>query len=131
MSEFFRLRHSDDQFELVAAPDMSREGCYDDTVRGKLLAHCWIRQLTRTEVGMLTGPVLAGLGAAGVVHVASIITGGSLQEVTPLVVVGGLNALKSAAKEPSMTRFVYASSSIAAMLAKPNVALAIDETYNG
>lgn len=41
---------------------------------------------------------------------------------------GGLNALKSAAKEPSVTRFVYTSSSIAATLAKPNVALAINET---
>ena len=77
------------------------------------------------------GPALAGLGAAGVAHVASIMTGGSPQEVIPLVVAGGLNALKSAAEEPSVTLFVYTSSSVAATLAKPNVALAIDETtYN-
>jgi hypothetical protein len=73
---------------------------------------------------------LAGLGAAGVVHVASIMTGGSPQEVIPPVVAGGLNTLKSAAKEPSVMRFVYTSSSVAT-LARPNVALAIGETtYN-
>ncbi|XTI84528.1 hypothetical protein V2W45_1339567 [Cenococcum geophilum] len=62
MSEFFKSRHPDDQFELVAVPD---------NVKGRL---------TRSEVGMLAGPALAGLGAAGVVHVASIMTGGSPQE---------------------------------------------------
>lgn len=59
---------------------MSKEGCYDNAVNGELLARCWVRQLTRSEVGMLAGPALAGLGAAGVVHVASIMTGGSPQE---------------------------------------------------
>ena len=178
MSEFFRSRHPDGQFELVAVPDMSKEGCYDEAVKGELLAHCWVWQLTRDEVGMLAGPALAGLGAAGVVHVvltrerclscllplfydvviyhvyivsvpseinlytsfptsfsgqhvASIVTGGSPQEVIPPVVVGRLNTLKSAAKEPSVMRFVYTSSSVAATLVKPNVALAIGETtYN-
>lgn len=109
-------------------PDTSEEGCYDDAVRGELLAHCWVRQLTKTEVVMLAGPALAGLGAAGVVRVASIMMGGSPQEVIPPVVAGGLNALKSAAEELSMTRFVYISSSIAATLAKPNVTLAVGET---
>lgn len=80
---------------------------------------------------MLAGPALAGLGAAGVVRVASIMMGGFPQEVIPPVVAGGLNALKSAAEELSMTRFVYISSSIAATLAKPNVTLAVGETtYN-
>lgn len=131
MSEFFRSRHPDDQFELVAVPDMSKEGCYDEAVKGELLAHCRVWQLTRDEVGMLAGPALAGIGAAGVVHITSIMTGGSPQEVIPLVVAVGPNTLKSAAKEPSVMRFVYTSSSVAATLAKPNVALAIGETtYN-
>ena len=110
---------------------MSKEGCYDDTVKGELLTHCWVRQLTRNKVGMLAGPTLADLSPAGVAHVASIMMGGSPQEGIPLVVAGGLNTLKSAAKEPSVACFVYTSSSTAATLAKPNAALAIDETtYN-
>lgn len=83
-----------------------------------------------SKVGMLAGPALAGLGAAGIVHIASIMTGGSPQEVIPPVVAGGLNTLKSAAKVPSVMRCVYTSSSVAATLAKPNVAFAIGETTN-
>jgi nucleoside-diphosphate-sugar epimerase len=42
-----------------------------------------------------------------------------------------LNALKAAAKEPNLTRFVFTSSSIAATFPQTNVDYSIDETsYN-
>ncbi|OCK73436.1 dihydroflavonol-4-reductase [Lepidopterella palustris CBS 459.81] len=103
MNEFFGSRYSNVKFELICVPDMSKEGCYDEAVKG----------------------------TAGVIHVASILSGGTADKVVPLVVAGGLNALKSAAKESSVQRVVYTSSSIAVRSAKPNVKLTFNETsYN-
>ncbi|KAI9761179.1 MAG: hypothetical protein M1840_002011 [Geoglossum simile] len=49
-------------------------------------------------------------------------------EVIPITVAGMLNTLNSAAKEQSVKRFVFTSSSTAATLPKPNVEFNIDET---
>jgi nucleoside-diphosphate-sugar epimerase len=44
---------------------------------------------------------------------------------------GGLNALKACAKTPSVQRFVFTSSSIAATFAKPNVDYSVtEESFN-
>jgi nucleoside-diphosphate-sugar epimerase len=42
-------------------------------------------------------------------------------KVIPTVIAGAVNALKAAFAEPSVKRFVYTSSSTAALLPKPNV----------
>ncbi|KAF2843537.1 dihydroflavonol-4-reductase [Patellaria atrata CBS 101060] len=95
----FEERYGARNFELVSVPDMSKDGCFDEAVKG----------------------------CAGVVHVASIMSGRSPEEVIPTVVAGGLNALKSAAKEPAVKRVVYTSSSIAATFPKPDEKFVIDE----
>lgn len=49
----------------------------------------------------------------------------------PIAVKGALNALKSCAKTPSVKRFVFTSSSIAATFPQPDVEFSIDEgTFN-
>jgi nucleoside-diphosphate-sugar epimerase len=36
LKEYFDGKHSDAKFEMVAVPDMTVEGCYDNLVQGKL-----------------------------------------------------------------------------------------------
>ena len=64
----------------------------------------------------------SSLGVAGVVHVASVLTfDPDPNKVIPLVVDGALGAAASAAKQTSVKRFVYTSSSTAITAPKPNV----------
>ncbi|KAF2872065.1 hypothetical protein BDV95DRAFT_493313 [Massariosphaeria phaeospora] len=103
LTEYFENKHKGAKFELTAVPDMTVEGCYDNVVKG----------------------------ADGFVHVASPLTGTDPKVAIPIAVNGGLNALKAAAKTPSIKRVVYTSSSIASTFPKPNVEFSIDETsYN-
>lgn len=70
-------------------------------------------------------------GVDGFVHVASPLNGEDPNVAIPIAVNGGLNALKAAAKEPSVKRVVYTSSSIAATFPQTDVDYSIDEnTYN-
>ena len=63
---------------------------------------------------------------SGVIHVASIITFESdPNKVIPGVVKGAINAAASAAKQTSVKRFVYTSSSTAITAPKPNVEFTI------
>lgn len=58
---------------------------------------------------------------SGVAHVASVISfDPDPNKVIPTVVAGAVNALEAAAKEPSVKRFVYTSSSTAITPPKPN-----------
>ena len=58
---------------------------------------------------------------SGVAHVASVLSfDPDPNKVIPQVVAGAVNALESAAKEPSVKRFVYTSSSTAISGPKPN-----------
>ena len=61
-------------------------------------------------------------GVAGVVHVASVVTfDPDPNKVIPVVVDGAVNAATAAAKQDSVKRFVYTSSSTAITAPKPNV----------
>ena len=60
-------------------------------------------------------------GVSGVVHVASVLSfDADPNKVIPQVVAGAVNALEAAAKQPSVKRFVYTSSSTAITAPKPN-----------
>ncbi|KAF2729036.1 dihydroflavonol-4-reductase [Polyplosphaeria fusca] len=103
LSDYFTGKHTAAHFELVSVPDMTIEGCYDAVVKD----------------------------CAGFIHVASPLTGQDPQETIPQAISGGVNALKSSAKTPSIQRVVFTSSSIAATFPKPNTPFSINETsYN-
>ncbi|USW53393.1 Putative NAD-dependent epimerase/dehydratase, maoC-like dehydratase domain, Hydrophobin superfamily [Septoria linicola] len=94
-----RKRHPEAQIEGVIVKDMTAEGAFDEAMAG----------------------------VAGVMHVASDMSFGS----DPKVVVGGavagvVNALRAAAKTPSVKRVVYTSSSIATTRATSNKKFHID-----
>jgi nucleoside-diphosphate-sugar epimerase len=71
---------------------------------------------------------LRNSGVSGVTHVASNLTFDSdPNKVIPEVLAGVNGILKSAAKEPSVKRFVYTSSSTAITAPIPNKEFIIDE----
>jgi nucleoside-diphosphate-sugar epimerase len=72
------------------------------------------------------------IGASGFLHLATTISPAlDPHDAIPTVVNGTLNAVKAAAKEPSIKRFVLTSSSTAATLPKPNLKFDLDEsTWN-
>ncbi|KAF2244429.1 dihydroflavonol-4-reductase [Trematosphaeria pertusa] len=103
LAKYFDAKYEGAKFEMVAVPDMTADGCYDEAVKG----------------------------TAGFVHVASPLNGEDPNVVIPTAIKGGLNALKAAAKTPSIKRVVYTSSSIAATFPSPGVEKIItDESFN-
>lgn len=70
-------------------------------------------------------------GTAGIVHIASPLTGTDPSEAIPTAINAGLNALKAAARTPSVTRVAYTSSSIAATFSSNGVKKVLDQnSYN-
>ncbi|KAF2712068.1 NAD(P)-binding protein [Pleomassaria siparia CBS 279.74] len=103
LAEYFTDKYKDANFELVSVPDMTADGCYDKAVKG----------------------------CSGFIHVASPLSGADPHAVIPIAVKGGLNALTASAKEPSIKRVVYTSSSMAATFPVPDTEFSIDEnSYN-
>lgn len=67
-------------------------------------------------------------GVSAVAHVASVLSLDSdPNKVIPQVIGGAINAIEAAAKEPSVKRFVYTSSSRAISAPKPNVEFEYNE----
>ncbi|KAJ4243684.1 hypothetical protein NW757_011111 [Fusarium falciforme] len=92
VEEYFKTKYGPNNFELIEVPDMAAEGAFDKAARG----------------------------ATGFVHVAQDMAGSADPSVVvPRAVNGALNALKAAANEPLMKRFVYTSSSFAVTFPKP------------
>ncbi|KAH0559592.1 hypothetical protein GP486_003895 [Trichoglossum hirsutum] len=106
VSELFEDKFGKGRFETTVVADMAVPGAFDEAVKGKCVA--------------------------GVAHVASVLTfSPDPNAVIPQTIAGALNALSAAAKEPSVKRFVYTSSSVAATLPKQNEEKDIDEnTWN-
>ncbi|KAL6250669.1 hypothetical protein RBB50_002972 [Rhinocladiella similis] len=104
MIGYFSTKYGPGKFELTEVQQMADPGAFDNAVRG----------------------------ASGVVHLATpVMQSYDPNEAVPMVVNGALNALKAAAKEPLITRFVMTSSSTAAASPVPNVEFVIDEkTWN-
>ncbi|RSL67566.1 hypothetical protein CEP53_002970 [Fusarium sp. AF-6] len=102
--EHFQTKYSSQNFELVEVLDMAVKGAFDKVVAG----------------------------ASEFIHVATDTTGSNDAHLTiPKVVDAAINALETAAKEPSMKRFVYTSSFFAATFPSPDKRIAItQETFN-
>jgi nucleoside-diphosphate-sugar epimerase len=97
-------RHPDANISLVVVPDMAQAGAFDEAIKG----------------------------VSGIIHVASNISfDANPNNVIPEVVAGIKGILESAAAEPSVKRFVYTSSSVAAACTRPNHRFVVDSsTWN-
>lgn len=105
LQRLFDGAHGPGRFSLAAVPDMAAGGAFAGAVRG----------------------------CAAVAHVASVMGDDSPDphDVVPVVVKGALEALRAAAREESVRRFVYTSSSTAAYTPKPDQGIDVDEgTWN-
>lgn len=77
------------KFELVAVPDLAVEGAFDEAVKG----------------------------VSAIIHIATIVTfDPNPNNVIPQAVAGVKSILKAAAQEPSVKRFVFTSSIVAARI---------------
>ncbi|KFY82364.1 hypothetical protein V500_10591 [Pseudogymnoascus sp. VKM F-4518 (FW-2643)] len=93
--ELFQKDYGKDSFELVQVDDLSAKGAFDET-RWK--------------------------GAAAVIHTASIMSfDPDPNKVIPFAVDFAVNALQAAYKEPSVKRFIFTSSSAAAVVSSPDI----------
>ncbi|KAI9743079.1 MAG: hypothetical protein M1818_003374 [Claussenomyces sp. TS43310] len=97
-------KHGSGKVETVAVGQMSEDGAFDEAVKG----------------------------VSGIAHVASNVSfDENPNTVIPEVISGVRSILESAAKEPSVKRFVYTSSSTAATAPKPNKKFIITkDTWN-
>ncbi|EON63476.1 hypothetical protein W97_02704 [Coniosporium apollinis CBS 100218] len=104
MAEFFESKYGKDVFELIEVGDMSQEGSLDAAMKG----------------------------VEGVAHVASVLSQDpNPHNVIPPTIAFAVNALKAAAAEPSVKRFVLTSSSTATYAPGPNLGRTIDaKTWN-
>jgi nucleoside-diphosphate-sugar epimerase len=104
MQSLFDETYGVGNFSLVEVPDMASPGAFDEVIKG----------------------------ASGLAHLATpVMHSYDPNEGIPLVVEGTLNALRAAAKEPSVKRVVLTSSSTAAASPQPNKVFTIDEnTWN-
>ena len=99
-------------------------------IRSSSVSFCSISLSNLNRI--LTPPLFIFTGAKGFIHVANDMTGLKDPAVAiPLAVHGALNALKAAAREPGMGRFVYTSSAAASNTPKPGVKATIHaDAYN-
>ncbi|CAH0048067.1 unnamed protein product [Clonostachys solani] len=103
--DLFEKKYGKDRFELVQVDDMSKDGAFDEAIKGVQIF----------------------------VHTASVMTfDPDPKNVIPQVIAGVLNALKAAYAEPSVKRFVFTSSSAAVATSHPVVPpiVATDDTQN-
>ncbi|KAM3077216.1 hypothetical protein ACMFMG_003319 [Clarireedia jacksonii] len=98
--DIWEKRYGKDRVELAIVPDMAAKGAFNEAVKG----------------------------VSGVAHVASNVSfSPDPTQVIPEVLAGINEILDSAASEPSVKRFVFTSSSMAATHPKPNEEFYIDE----
>ncbi|KAH6673670.1 hypothetical protein B0J14DRAFT_667193 [Halenospora varia] len=99
LSALWQTKFGPGRFEAITVEDMATEGVFDEAIKG----------------------------VSGIAHVASILTFDSNPEkVIPDVLKGVRGIMNSAAKEPSVKRFVYTSSSTAATAPIHNKEFLID-----
>ncbi|CAN9185995.1 unnamed protein product [Alternaria alternata] len=84
--DLLEKRYGSDRFELTLVPDITREGAFEEAVKG----------------------------VSAVVHVATIMTfDPNPDNVIPGAVAAAIGAMEAAAKEPTVKRFIFTSSSAA------------------
>lgn len=128
--DVFDKKHGTGKFESVIVSNMNAEGAYDEAVKGTAL---YLRLIS--DVRSPTHPALGqfrSLGVTGVAHVASNVSfSPDPNVVITETVEGALNALRAAAKEPSVKRVVVTSSTAATPSVELNTPFEITpEMYN-
>ena len=117
MTELFDKKYGKGKFEAIVVEDMAVNGAFDEACKGMIRARKAIVQNSSDS---------SFLGVSGVIHVATIVTfDHDPNKVIPGVVKGAVNAAGSAAKQASVKRFVFTSSSTAITAPKPNVEFTI------
>jgi nucleoside-diphosphate-sugar epimerase len=98
------VQHGSSNYDCTVVPNIATDGTFDEAVKS----------------------------AGAVVHSASVISfGRDLNKVIPIAVARATTALKAAAKEKSVKRFVYMLPPVAATLPKPGMKFHIDRsTWN-
>lgn len=104
-------KHGEGRVEIVAVPNISSEGAFDQVVKG----NCHQKQTSNRETK-------AQPGIHAVAHVASILSfDKDASKVIPATVAATTSILTSCLKEPTIKSFVLTSSSTAACRATANV----------
>ncbi|KAI4129959.1 MAG: hypothetical protein LQ341_006514 [Variospora aurantia] len=99
VKDMFAEKYGEDRIEIVSVADMGQAGAFDEACKG----------------------------VSGVAHVASDVSfSPDPNQIIPGVIAGALNVASAAAKQASVKRFVYTSSSIALAGAKPDVQYHVD-----
>ncbi|KAI4219184.1 MAG: hypothetical protein L6R36_008512 [Xanthoria steineri] len=107
MHALFDGKYGERAFEVQLVKDMATDGAFDEAMKGQMISPmAQITYMEHTE---------DSVGCAGVMHVASDLTlNPDPYAVIPMVLSGVKNTLTAAARNPSVKRFVYTSSSAAA-----------------
>ncbi|RKL33148.1 hypothetical protein BFJ72_g10164 [Fusarium proliferatum] len=93
IDDHFKSYADSGSYELVTVPDLSAAGAFDEAVKG----------------------------VSAVAHIASVLDfDPNPNNVVPQTVAGVISVLESASKEPSVTRFVFTSSIVAAVFPTPD-----------
>ncbi|KAL9631298.1 MAG: hypothetical protein Q9164_005968 [Protoblastenia rupestris] len=113
----FDRKYGQGNFETAVVEDMSQPGAFDAACEGTPPSFTTITRLLLTRETS---------GVSGVAHVASVMSyDADPHKVIPPVIAGAVNAASAAAKQSSIKRFVFTSSSTAISTPKPNIEFTI------
>lgn len=119
--DVFQKKYGEGRFELCEVSDMSLPGAFDDAMKGMFTftASDFSRLRPKPEQNLCAylSNIHSLLGVSAVAHSASIMTlDHNPHKVIPNAVAFAVNALQAAYATPSAKRFVFCSSSTAAVL---------------
>ncbi|KAL8721136.1 MAG: hypothetical protein Q9225_002119 [Loekoesia sp. 1 TL-2023] len=116
--ELFSRKYGEGKTETVVVTDMAHDGAFDEACKG------WSTHRSLSSMALCSKQAI---GVSGVAHVASDLTfSPNPNQVIPGVIAGAINAVSAAAKQSSVKRFVFTSSSSAITSAKPDVEFTIN-----
>lgn len=114
LADRFHQNYGPDRFELWGIPDIAVEGAFDEAIKGTFPTEP--SEPTRPPACSPANRPLISVGVAAVAHTASVM--GLSQDPNTVIapsVAFAVNALKAAHATPSVRRFVFCSSSSAAV----------------
>ena len=108
-------------FEVAVVEDMAKDGAFDSAVKG-----LWLILFNVNSQYSPGNP--CSTGVSGVIHAAAILSFSTvIEEIVDPIVNGTLSILRSAATQPTITRFVLTSSSVAGDNTRPNEVYSVGE----
>lgn len=120
LKEVWAKKYPKAHFEVVVVEDMAKDGAFDDAVKG---SYAYFHLVFPNS-----NWILECSGVSGVIHPASVVAFSPVpEEVIDPTVGGTLTLLRSAATQPSITRFVLTSSAAAGDFPRPNEVYSVGE----